>query len=328
MTSMQQFLKRTLVWDNHGCMPLRPGDTSFLPQLSRYHQANVDVVLLNVGFDATPLEHDIKVLAMFRRWIRDHSENYRLIQTVEDIDRAHVEGKLAIGFNLEGFNALDGNVDMVSLYYDLGVRWMLVAYNRNNLGGGGCQDDDSGLTDFGRGVLDEMERVGMVPCCSHTGYRTAIDVMEHASGPVILSHSNPRALHDHPRNVPDEVMKACAETGGVMGINGVGIFMGRNVVDVERMIDHIDYAVDLIGIDHVGLGIDTCFDTSEVDDLMRDHPELWPDAVGYEEGLQIVSPEEISNIAAKLLERGYSETDTSKILGGNFHRVARQAWKS
>ncbi|MDT9599724.1 dipeptidase [Sphingosinicella rhizophila] len=328
MTDLGQFLKDTLVWDNHGCMPLRPGDTAFLPQLSRYRAANVDVVLLNVGFDAKPMETDIRVLAMFRRWIRDHAEDYRLIGSVADIDRAQAEGKLAIGFNLEGFNALGGDVNMVSLYHDLGVRWMLVAYNLNNQGGGGCQDDDEGLTDFGREVLDEMVRVGIVPCCSHTGYRTAIEVMEHVSGPVILSHSNPRALHDHPRNVPDEVMKACAATGGVMGINGVGIFMGRNRVDADLIADHIDYAVDLIGIDHVGLGIDTCFDPSEVDDLMRERPEIWPDSVGYEDGLQIAGPEEIPNIAAKLLQRGYGEAELAKVLGGNFRRVAAEAWKS
>lgn len=319
-------LERTLVWDNHGCMPLRPGDTDFLPQLERYRSAGVDVIILNAGFDGTTVENAFGVLATFRRWIVQNGDRYRLAGTAADIEAARAAGQLAVAFNLEGFGALGGRVELVSLYRDLGVRWMLVAYNQNNLGGGGCQDEDCGLTGFGRRVVDEMERVGMVVCCSHTGYRTALDVMAQATRPVILSHSNPRALVDHPRNVPDEVMRACAATGGVMGITGVSLFLGGGP-EAARIVEHIDYAVGRIGIDHVGLGIDTCFDDAEVLEYMKSMPDRFPSIEGYGGALPIAGPEVIPAIAEGLLARGYSETDAGKVLGGNFMRVAKAVWR-
>src|SRR3982074_1552041 len=101
---------------------------------------------------------------------------------------------------------------MVSLYYDLGVRWMLFAYNLNNALAGGCQDNDGGLTDFGRQVLREMERVGMVVCASHIGERRAMEILETASKPVIFSHSNPRSVWGHARNIGNDAIRACAAT--------------------------------------------------------------------------------------------------------------------
>ena len=134
---------------------------------------------------------------------------------------------MAVTFDLEGMNALDGSVDMVSLYYALGVRQMLVAYNRNNQAGGGCHDTDAGLTAFGRAVISEMNRVGMLIDCSHCSYRTSMEAMELSRAPVIFSHSNARALHDHERNIRDEQARACAATGGVIGIVGLDAFLTK-----------------------------------------------------------------------------------------------------
>ena len=103
---------------------------------------------------------------------------------------------------------------------------MLLAYNLNNLAGGGCQDDDDGMTAFGHDVVREMERVGMVVCCSHTGYRTARDVLKMATKPVVFSHSNAHDIVAHPRNLPDDLVRECAQTGGVVGVNGIGLFLG------------------------------------------------------------------------------------------------------
>src|SRR5207244_1237923 len=99
-------------------------------------------------------------------------------------------------------------------------------------------------------VIDEMARVGMIVCCSHTGHTTTMDVMEYSLKPVIISHSNPRAVHDHPRNVTDEAMRACAKTGGVVGLNGIGIFLGDNDISTETFVRHLDYVVQLIGPQH------------------------------------------------------------------------------
>jgi membrane dipeptidase len=322
----RRLLEQTLVWDNHGCMPLRPHDTAFLPQLMRYAKAGVDVVSLNVGFDAVAWENTPQMLAMFRHWIRSHPGRYRLVETVADIRRARRERRLGVFFDIEGGGALNGRLEMVELYRDLGVRWMLIAYNRNNQLGGGCMDVDRGLTRFGRQVVTEMERVGMTVCCSHTGYRTTMDVMRHATRPVIFSHSNPLGVWRHRRNIRDEAIRACAGTGGVVGINGIGIFLGANDNRPETVVEHIDYVAQLVGPRHVGLGLDFEFDMAEAEEYVKAHPEMFPPKEGFANGMRIVPPESLAAIAAGLLARGYRKADLRAILGGNFLRVAQATW--
>lgn len=323
----KELIVASLAWDNHGCMPLRPNDAKFLPQLARYKKAGFDVVSLNAGFDAEPWMNTVAVLAHFRNWIKAHADAYMLVSSVQDIGRARRDGKLGICFDIEGGSALDGRLSMVGFYYDLGVRWMLMAYNRNNLLGGGCQDDDAGLTKFGRQVIEEMNRVGMVPCCSHTGYRTTMDVMNRSGKPVIFSHSNPLALWNHKRNIRDEAIRACAKTGGVVGINGIGIFLGPNDTRSETVARHIDYVVQLVGPDHAGLGLDYVFDQEELLEYQRKNPHLFPQSEGYTLGPGLVWPEQLADIIECLIRKGYATRDIRKILGGNFMRVARESWK-
>ena len=326
-TAAKHILAGTLAWDNHGCMPLRAGDTEFLPQLARYRDAGFNVVSLNVGFDAVPWENTLLVLATFRNWIKQHSEDYLLIETTGDIERALREEKLGVFFDLEGGCVLNDQLDMVEMYYDLGARWMLIAYNQNNSLGGGCQDDDKGLTPFGREVLDEMARVGMVACCSHTGYRTTMDVMEYSSKPVIFSHSNPLGLWEHKRNITDDAIRACAATGGVVCLNGVGIFLGENDASSETIARHIDYVAEKAGIDHVGIGLDYVFDMEELNEYLRQNPDTFPPEGGYADGVKFVEPEQAPEIVDALLGLGYQDEDIAKILGRNLLRVARAVWK-
>lgn len=318
-----------LIWDNHACPTLRPANAAALAELRRHKDAGVDVVCINVGFDAAPREDPIILLADFRRWLRSHSDQFILVESVQDIERARAERKLAVCFNLEGGRALYGHASMVSLYYDLGVRWMLFAYNRNNELAGGCQDTDSGLTDLGREVIVEMERVGMVICCSHIGDRSAMEILELASKPVIFSHSNPQSLWRHPRNISDAAIRACARTGGVIGINGVGIFLGNNDIRVERIIEHIDYVVDLVGVAHVGIALDYAyeFDEDEVRAYFKAHPETFPPDSYPDGGILLMPPERLPSIAEHLLKRGYSGDDVRNIMGGNHLRIARSVWK-
>jgi membrane dipeptidase len=328
MSAAAALLKDSLVWDNHGCMPLRPFDEEFLPQLDRYRKSGVDVAVLNIGFGEQGIEEHVRVLAHFRRWISLHADDYVLIETVDDIERARAAGKLAIAFDMEGANGVADQASLVSLYYDLGVRWMLMAYNRVNRVGSGCHDDeDTGLTVFGREVLDEMARVGMVACCTHTGYRTTMDVMEYSSRPVIFSHSNPRALYDHPRNIKDDVIRACAATGGVVGLNGIGIFLGKNDNSTETFVRHIDYVVQLVGAEHVGLGLDYVFDAGELDEYLAKMAHTFPKGMGYDAGMKMVEPERIPAVVESLLKLGYPEDAIRGILGANHLRVARQVWR-
>jgi len=329
MAQAQTLLRSSLVWDNHGCLPLRPFDEAFLPQLELYRSSGVDVAMVNIGFGEQGIEEHIRMLAHFRRWIGARGDQYLLIETVEDIARARATGRLAIGFDIEGANGIADQISLVSLYYDLGVRWMLMAYNRNNRAGGGCQDDDRGLTAFGREMLDEMARVGMVACCTHTGYVTTRDVLEYTPNPVIFSHSNPRALHDHPRNVPDDLLLGCAATGGVVCLNGIGIFLGDNDNSTETYFRHIDHVVQLVGADHAGIGLDYVFDTDELDDYLLKMKGTFPDGLGYQvgAGLQMVSPAQIEPLIERQIQAGYSEADIRKILGENLLRVAKLVWK-
>jgi membrane dipeptidase len=327
MTRARELLAASVVWDNHGCMPLRPFDEAFLPQLHRYKASGVDVASLNIGFGEQTVEEHIRVLGHFRRWLTLHDDQYVIVKTVEDIEHARTRGKLAVTFDIEGANGVADQASLVQLYYDLGVRWMLIAYNKNNRVGGGCHDDDPGLSQFGRQVLDEMARVGMVACCTHTGLKTTLDVMEYSSNPVIFSHSNPRAVFDHPRNITDEAMRACAATGGVVGINGIGLFLGKNDISPANVVRHLDYVIQLIGPDHVGLGLDYVFDQQEVDDFVAKMKGTFPKGLGYETGVRMVPPEQIEPIVECLLMMNYRETDVMKILGQNWLRVARQVWR-
>jgi membrane dipeptidase len=321
---LSKVLKNAFVWDNHGCMPLRPHDPSFLPQLDRYYRAGVRIVGLNVGFDATPWHNTVQMLAAFREWIRCNGPRYALVSTKQDLKPA--PHRLGIFFDIEGGVALNGQLDMVELYRDLGVRWMLMAYNNNNALGGGCQDVDRGLTKFGRAVVGEMERVGMTVCCSHTGFRTTMDVMRHATKPVIFSHSNPLGVWKHKRNIRDVAIRACAATGGVVGINGVGSFLGRNDDRAATVARHIDYVAQLVGVEHVGLGLDYVFDMQELDDFVRANPQMFPASEGYSAGPKFVPPERLGAIAAELRGLGYNTNALRKVLGLNFLRVARATW--
>lgn len=322
----RRLLDDALVWDNHGCLPLRPHDETYLPQLRRYRDAGVDVAFINVGFGEQGVEQHVRMLASFRHWLRQRPDEFSPAISVEAISRAKAEGKLAVGFDIEGMNAVADQPSLVHLYYDLGVRWMLIAYNRNNRAGGGCQDEDGGLTPFGRRVIDEMCAAGMVLCCTHTGRRTALEAIDYSANPVIFSHSNPKALCAHPRNIDDEMIRACASRGGVIGLSGIGIYLGDNDASAAKLVEHIDHVVQTVGIDHVGLGLDYVFDAEELDFYVRSMPETFPPDL-YSEGIVMAPPESIPQIVGGLVARGYEDEDIRAVLGGNLMRIAAEVWR-
>jgi len=308
-------------------MPLRPHDDSFLHQLSRHKAAGVNLVSLNVYFDPQEPSTAFDMLSAFRTWVSQHPSDYVLAQTGADVVEAKRHGKLAIVFDIEGGRAVESDPGLIETFYRLGVRWMLIAYNKNNRLGGGCQDNDMGLTAFGKRVIDEMERVGMVLCCSHTGYRTAREAIEYSRNPVIFSHSNPRSVKDHERNIPDDLIRACARSGGVVNLTGIGIMLGNNDTSTGALIRHIDYTVELVGAEHVGLGLDYVFDQQELNDYILARPDLFPPEKGYAVGMKMIEPERFPHIAEALLQHGYTDADVQGILGNNNLRLARQLWK-
>lgn len=311
---LQDLVGGAVVWDNHACMPLRPGDDRYFEELLRCRAAGIDCVTLNIGFGENSPEQHVRVAAHFRDWIARHDSEFQLVLVAEDFARAKLAGKLGICFNIEGMNALGQQTSMVRLYYDLGVRWMLIAYNAANAAGGGCREADGGLTDFGRAVIAEMNEVGMILCCSHTGYRTARDAIDASADPVIFSHSNARAIWDHPRNITDELMRACAARGGVIGLNGFGQFLGDNDDSTETFVRHVEHVLAVAGDDHVGIGLDYVFDKHELPvNLYGPSPKMIP-------------PWRLPEIAEVLLQRGYGSTTLAKIMGGNLERIARSVW--
>jgi len=327
--------RESFIWDDHGGFELQP-DSPLGPLLAPWREAGVGYLSINVSYDPQPWPQAIENIAAVRRRLPVEAPYCRLVASVGEIDRARAEGKIAVTFDIEGMNALNGRTEMVGLYYELGVRHMLFAYNRNNLAGSGCHDEDIGLTDFGRQVIDEMNRVGMVVDCSHTGFKTTMAAMERSDDPVIFSHSNPKALADHGRNITDTQIKACAETGGVVGINGINLFLGEAAASPAAVARHAAYVAELTGPDHVGLSLDydpdpeadaSAESNTAVLGLFAKNPDYWPKNAGYDGALGCLDVRRLPEVAEELAKVGFDDTEIAGILGANFRRVAEQVWK-
>jgi membrane dipeptidase len=317
-----------LVWDTHsGFMPDVKAD---LNHLQIWRDAGVDYLSIDVGFDVMRWDETVRTLAAFRHWILAHDDKYVLVSSADEVRRAKRDHRMAITFDIEGMNALDGRIEMVEFYHTLGVRQILFAYNLNNLAGGGCHDKDLGLTDFGRAVIDEMNRLGMIVDVTHCGLRTSMEAMEYSKYPVVFSHSNPRAMYNHERNITDEQIRACAATGGVIGVVGLGLFLGTEDISADILANHVDYLIDVAGPAHVGIGLDYPFPVagSALHDVIRSHPHFWPIERGYSNlNANYATPAMLREMTEVLLQRGHSENVVLGVLGGNFLRVAADVWK-
>lgn len=312
-----------IVWDNHGCLPMR-ADPSFLPELERYRAAGVNVVSINVGYANMSWAEHLRLLSFMRQWLAVRQDSFRLVATIEDVELAKSEEKLGVVFDVEGMCPVEDNPCLVQTFYELGVRWMLIAYNRNNAAGGGCMDNDCGLTAVGRAIIDEMERVGMVLCLSHTGPRTAADALAYARNPVIFSHSNPYGHTRHDRNISDKLIRQCAEKGGVIGLSGIGPFLGSDKNLVQLLLQQLRYVIDLVGTDHVGISLDYMFDRVEFNEHIRLNPTLYPPGLA---DLEMIAPEAMNEIAEGLAIMNFADDQIWCVLGENWKRIATLVWK-
>jgi membrane dipeptidase len=250
-----------------------------------------------------------------------------LVASADDVLRARESGKLAVGLHFQGTAPFEENLGWVDLCYELGIRHALMAYNERNLVGCGCHvSDDTGLTPFGRSLIQEMNRVGMLVDCAHTGYRTTMETLEASESPAVISHTNVRALCDHPRCVFDDQIRACAAKGGVLGMTGLSSFLGKGAATPERLVDHIDHVANLVGPEHVGLGLDYVYDLETFEAFVARLPDRYPPEAGYSD-LRQLELEEAPRITEELLRRGYGEREIRGILGENWLRVCRQVWK-
>lgn len=290
-------------------------------------KAGFDLVSITMAVDGMDLREASQYIMSHRRFIEQRSERCIVVESIDDIERARREGRLAVGLHFQGSAPFEDNLDWVALFYRLGIRHALMAYNEVNRVGSGCHvKDDRGLTDFGRDLIREMNRVGMVVDCAHTGYKTTMETIEASESTVIISHTNVRALNDHPRCIWDDQIEACAAQGGVIGMTGLSGFLGGEGSTARRVVDHIDYISELVGPQHVALGLDHIYDLETFTGFIVSNPDKYPAGNGYDDMRQL----ELSaapQITEELMRRGYQETEIRGILGENWMRIARDVWK-
>jgi membrane dipeptidase len=284
-----------------------------------------------------------------KRLVKAYPQDLELARTADDIVRIHKAGKVASLIGVEGGHQIGGSLAALRAYYDLGARYMTLTHFKNNEFADSATDDPKwhGLNDFGRTVVHEMNRLGMLVDLSHVSSETMSDAIEASKAPVIFSHSDARALADHPRNVPDDILRRLPANGGIVMVNFYtghlsapyrqwsaehaaegarldSLYVGQpdarkaKLADWEQahpapkaeiglIADHIEHVVKIAGDDHVGLGGDL-------------------DGIGYDEappGMNSVSGYPL--LFAELIRRGWSDADLAKLAGGNLLRVMRRA---
>jgi len=259
-------------------------------------------------------------------------------KTVSDIERAHREGKIAWVPSMEGAAPIENELDRIDILYGLGVRLLGVTYSESNaLGNGMKEDRDGGLTKFGKEAVRRMNKVGMLIDCSHAGPQTTLDTIEWSEKPIVLSHVGARAIWDSKRLFNDNVLKAVAEKGGVVGIESAPhtTMTHTNLThDIESVMEHFEYVANLIGIDHVSFGIDSLYGdhvglhhvfASSLSKKDTSNNSVEYKEVQYVKGLE--NPTEASrNIPRWLIAHGYSDSDIAKVIGGNVLNVLRRVW--
>lgn len=273
--------------------------------------------------------------------------NLIVATTVEDIRAAKREGKAAFLLTAQDGDFIANKLHRVEAFYRLGLRVMLPAYNSSNLICDGCLDQtDRGLTNFGKLVVKEANRVGLVLDGTHIGRRSSLEMIELSEAPILFSHCNPNALFENLRNITDEQIKACAAKGGVIGVVPWGPLALRegstSRPTLNDVLDAVDYITQLTGsIDHVGIGTDFSLGSypAHPHDPWGQPIDLMPVMEAYN---RFSTPDsrsrerfadgfssypEILNVIAGLADRGYSNTDIGKVLGENHLRVFEQVWK-
>jgi membrane dipeptidase len=225
------------------------------------------------------------------------------------------------------------SVEDVKAYHQLGQRSSQLTYNsQNRLGTGSTDRIDGGVSDFGAEIIAAMNDVGMLVDVSHCGDRTTLDAIEISKRPVAITHSNCRALNDHPRLKTDEAIRKMAAKGGVMGITGVRNFVrDREPTTIEHLVDHIDHVVKVAGIEHVGIGSDA--DLNGYDDMPADQrKELmasYKSSYAFRDKLDTDGfdhPKKVFDLTESLIRRGYGDSNIESVLGGNFRRLLGTVW--
>ena len=316
--------KDALVWDMVFVYEPEMGNAANM--FDRYLAAGINFISVHPAGDRHNVGDAIKRIARCRTDIKSHP-NAMLVESVDDILAAKAQGKLAVGIHLEGFRCLERDLNLVETYYQLGVRFVHPIFNLNSEIGGGCADRyETGLTKLGVSMVKEMNKVGMLVDGAHGGYRSSLDMMEVSADPVIFSHLACYGVHQHMRNVKDDQIKTCAARGGVIGITSAGFYLGD--ATPEKYFQHLDYVAQMVGHEHVGIGLDYLDNVAPLVAFIAARPDEWPGAAeGAWEPMKFMPPERLANVVELMLKHDYSDPQVRGVLGGNWLRICRQVWK-
>lgn len=296
----------------------------YLPDL---RAGGVDAILTTVA-SLEDCHYAISALADWHALANNDALPFRLCTSVADFRAARRDGVLGVGLHFQGGNPLEQDVDLVDVFQALGVRVVQLTYNARNFIGDGCLEDaNAGLSNFGRKVVRRLDERRVVIDISHVGERTSLEALALASRPVVATHANARGVHDSARNLSDDQIRAVAASGGVIGLCGFPAFVAPDdPPTLDQLIDHAVYIGELVGAEHIGLGLDFAIEDEDDYDYYGYDPRYyprppwtWPAGLG---GFFRDAP----NITAALQRRGFSEPEVRGILGDNFLRAFQQVW--
>ena len=282
------------------------------------------------GFRAT-----MDNVAQWKGWFREHDDILLQVFTTADIKRAKAEGKTGIYLGWQNTYPIEDRIEYLAVFKALGVGVMQLTYNTQNLVGSGCWETvDSGLSNFGRHAIDEMNALGILVDLSHVGPKTSQDAIEHSSRPVAYTHCAPMAFKDHPRNKTDEQLKMIVDRGGFVGFATYPPFMAKgDDTSVEDCVETLEYLVNMLGEDNVGIGTDFTQeqDAAFFDWLSMDKGtgrRLVPKRPGgvtlMPKGLRTIG--EFPNLTRAMVDRAWPEARIRKVMGENWVRVLHEAW--
>jgi len=302
-------------------------------ELERFRGSGINVFHIAVGVGGPDAYSNVlRYIASYNGFIATNDDGFMRIDNVADMERAKQSGKIGILVGIQDASHFN-RPDDVNFFHSIGQRVSQLTYNsRNLIGNGSTERRDDGLSDFGVAIVERMNQVGMAVDVSHCGDRTSLDACEVSKKPVLITHSNCRALVPHPRCKTDEAIRAMAKSGGVMGITGVRMFVrDREPTTIEHMIDHFDHVTKLVGAEYLGVGSDV--DLDGYDDLPEaENKQLraaYKDSYAFRERLDIEGvdhPKRMFDLTEALIRRKYSDAQIAGILGGNFKRVLGQIW--
>jgi membrane dipeptidase len=302
--------------------------------LQPYKDSGINVFHIAVGLGG-PEAYD-RTLRLFASWnsfIANHDQHFMRIDSPADLNRVKTSGKVGIMIGLQNSEQFR-RPDDVDFFHGIGQRVSQLTYNaRNLIGNGSTERRDEGISDFGVSIIERMNKIGMAIDVSHCGDRTTLDAFEISKKPVLITHSNCRALvPGHPRLKTDEAIKKVGQAGSVIGITGVRMFVkGDEPTTVEHVIDHFDHVVKLIGPEHVGVGSD--MDLWGYDamppEANRQLRAAYKGSYAFRDKLDIDGlnhPKRMFDLTEGLIRRKYSDQSIQGILGGNFKRVLSIIW--